>query len=116
MGPCTGEAIRWDKGTPWQIRLSPGKSYLVRYTLNVRAGDTAEDAGTILLRISPRGAFTEALPLRFSMERMAHGPQALRYVAVLRPCIGGGCGAELSLVLQTASLCVEQAVMDVAEI
>lgn len=112
-----GERIRWDSGDPALIRLDPGKAYAVQYTLNVCAMHPSEEMGTILLKQAPRGAFTETLPLRFSIERFSGRPQTLQYAAVLYPCMGRGREAELSLVMDARSpLCVEQASMDVTEI
>lgn len=110
-----GEAVRWDDRTSTQIRLDPKKSYMVRYTLNICAMSPEEETGTILLKQSPCGAFTEALPLHVTMEHPAKGPQTLQYAAVLHPRMCGEC--ELSLVLETAKpLCVERAALDVMEI
>ena len=112
-----GDDIHWSEEAPTQIRLNPGKAYAVQYTLNVCAMHPAEETGAILLRQTPCGAFTETLPLRFSMERFSGKPQTLRYAAVLYPCMENGGEAELSLVLDAKSpLCVERAAMDVAEL
>jgi hypothetical protein len=112
-----GDSIRWSDEAPTQIRLNPGKAYSVQYTLNVCAMHPSEETGAILLRQTPCGAFTETLPLRFSMERFSGKPQTLRHAAVLYPCMENGGEAELSLVLDAKSpLCVERAAMDVAEV
>ena len=112
-----GEDIRWSEEAPTQIRLDLGKTYAVQYTLNVCAMRPSEETGTILLRQTPCGAFTEALPLRFSVERFSGRSQTLRYAAVLHPSMEAGGEAELSLVLDAGSpLCVERAAMDVAEL
>ena len=108
----TGDAVCWEGPAPAQLQLAPGKSYLVQYTLNVCAASPAE--GSILLRQTPCGVFTDTLPLRFSV-----GPrhQTLQHVCVLHPRMNGGSGAELALVLNAgAPVCVEQAVMDVIEL
>ena len=113
----TGNGICWDGHVPTRVQLNPGKSYVVQYTLNVCAVYPAEGTGTICLRQSPCGAFTDTPPLRFSMERLSHGPQALHHIAVLHPCTNGVCAPELSLVLNAQTpLCVERAVMDVMEL
>lgn len=110
-----GEALRWDDRTSTQIRLNPKKLYMVRYTLNICAMSPEAETGTILLKQSPCGAFTDALPLHVTMEHPAKGPQTLQYATVLHPRMCGEC--ELSLVLETAKpLCVERAVLDVMEL
>lgn len=109
--------IRWDEQAPTQIRLNPERAYAVQYTLNVCAMSPEEAAGTILLKQSPCGAFTDALPLRFSTENPARGPQTLRYAAMLYPRANGGREAELALVLEAKKpLCVERAALDVVEL
>lgn len=112
-----GEDIRWSQDAPTQIRLNPGKAYAVQYTLNVCPMHPSEETGTILIRQTPCGAFTETLPLRFSMERFSGRAQTLRYAAVLYPCMENGGEAELSLVLDAGRpLCVERAALDVTEL
>lgn len=109
---CSGKNICWDARTPAQIQLNPGKTYVVQYTLNVCAPSSAE--GEILLRQSPRGAFTEPMPLRFSA---GSSQQTLHYVSVLHPHMSCDYSVTLSLVLDAkASLYVERAVMDVVEL
>ena len=108
----SGNGIRWDARAPAQIQLAPGKTYAVQYTLNVCATPPAE--GAVLFRQPPCGAFTDPLPLRFSV---GCAQQTLHYASVLYPCRNNGCFAELSLVLEAkAPLCVERAVMDVVEL
>ena len=112
-----GGDIQWDEQCPTQIRLNLKKTYMVQYTLNVCAMHPAEEAGTILLKQTPCGAFTETLPLRFSIERDQGCSQTLRYAAVLHPRMDRGSEAEISLALDAKSaLCVERAVMDVVEL
>ena len=78
---------------------------------------TSPEEGTILLRQSPCGAFTDAMPLHFSIGHPAHGQQTLHYVSVMHPCINNGYSVKLSLMLDAkAPLYVEQAVMDVVEL
>ena len=113
----SGKAIRWDECAPTEIYLSPGKTYTVQCTLNVRTAVPAKGTGIIFLRQSPCGMFTDALPLCFPMEDLAQGPQSLRMAAVLHPCPDCGCETYLSLVLDAKSpLCVEGAVMDIVEL
>ncbi|MCI8781594.1 MAG: hypothetical protein HFH70_13110 [Lachnospiraceae bacterium] len=89
---------------------------MIQYTLNVRAMCPAKGAGTICIRQSPCGIFTDTPPLHFSIEHLIHGSQPLHHIAVLHPCTNGGGAAELSLVLDAETpLCVERAEMDVAE-
>ena len=114
---CSGNGICWDARVPARFQLNPGKAYVVQYTLNACAAGPAEGTGTICLKQTPGGAFTDAPPLRFSMECLARGPQILRHVAVLHPRMSGVCAPELSLVLDAQTpLCVERAVMDVLEL
>lgn len=113
---CMGKNIRWDERIPSQLLLEPGRAYAVQYTLNVCARPPAEGAGTILLRQSPGGVFTDTLPLHISIDA-GGGPQTLQYAAVLHPCTGGRPDVGLSLVLESRHpLCVERAVMDVVEL
>ena len=113
----SGRDICWDGRAPEHILLTPGKTYVVQYTLNVRAVSPAEGTGRILLSQSPCGVFADTQPLCLPLQRLAHGPQTLRHVSILRPCAGRGCGAALSLVLDAqAPLCVERAVMDIAQL
>lgn len=114
---CSGRNICWDRRAPGQIQLSPGKTYVVQYTLNVCAMSPAEGTGTIFLRQSPCGAFADTQPLCLSLEHLAHGPQTLQHVCVLHPCTNSGCAVELSLVLNAKTpLCVERAAMDIVEL
>lgn len=111
----SGKGICWDERTPAQIQLDPGKSYTVQYTLNVCAASPAE--GKILIRPSPCGAFTDTLPLHFSIGCPAQRQETLHYAAVMHPCMNNGYGVTLSLVLDAkAPVCVERAVMDVVEL
>lgn len=107
-----GNSICWDGHNPAQLQLGPGKTYVIQYTLNLCAVLPTE--GKILLKQSPRGAFTETPPLHFSVR---NPQQTLHYVAVLHPCKGGECGTALSLTLEAgAPVCVERAVLDAAEL
>ena len=112
-----GSCIRWSECNPTQIRLERQRTYAIRCALTVRAMPPAKGEGVIQIRQTPCGTFTEALPLRFSLERMACDCQTLQYAAVLYPSAGGVGTAELSLVLDTRNaLCVERAVMNVMEL
>ena len=112
-----GECICWNACNPTQIRLERQNAYAIRCTLAVCAMPPAKGEGVIQIRQTPCGSFTEAQPLRFSLERMAGGCRTLQYAAVLSPCVGGIGTAELSLVLDTQNaLCVERAAMDVMEL
>lgn len=114
---CIGKGIRWEERSPAQLQLDPKKAYAVQYTLNVCAASPAEGTGTIRLKQSPGGGFSDAMPLRFSMEQLTHGSRTLRYAAVLYPQGNSGCETSVSLVLDAPkALCVERAVMDVAEL
>nr|WP_325294261.1 hypothetical protein [uncultured Oscillibacter sp.] len=112
-----GTGLCWDKQAPAQVRLNPQKTWAVQYTLDVCALHPAVEAGSILLKQTPRGAFTETAPLRFSLECGPEGPKTLQYTAVLYPCMAGGNEAELSLVLDAeAPLYVERAALDITEL
>ena len=114
---CIGKGIRWEERSPAQLQLDPKKAYAVQYTLNVCAPSPAEGTGTIRLKQSPGGGFSDAVPLRFSVEQLTHGSRTLRYAAVLYPQGNSGCETSVSLVLDAPkALCVERAVMDVAEL
>ncbi len=107
-----GDSICWEGRAPGQIQIDPGRSYAVQYTLNVCALSPSE--GTIQLKQSPGGVFTDTLSLRFSVEGSR---KTLHYSAVIHPCKGSCCGTELSLVLDAdAPICVERAVLDVVEL
>ena len=112
-----GVDICWNEHNPTQIRLDRRKRYAVRYTLSVSAMPPAKGEGTIVLRQTPCGAFTETSPLFFPMEEFAGGARTLQHAVVLYPRMGGAGEAELSLVLDTKNaLCVERAAMDVVEL
>lgn len=89
---------------------------MVQYTLNVRSMRPAAETGSILIRQTPCGAFTEPLPLYFTMDRCPNSLQTLQHTALLYPrmeCCGNM--AELSLVLESPhSICVERAILNVA--
>lgn len=109
----SGTDICWDERTPAQIQLAPGKSYTVLYTLNVCA--TSPTVGKILIRQSPCGAFTDVLPLHFSIDHPARCQKTLHYASVLHPCTNSH-NVTLSLMLDAkAPLYVERAVLDVIE-
>ncbi|MDE6455935.1 MAG: hypothetical protein K2L38_08535, partial [Dysosmobacter sp.] len=112
-----GSGLSWKEQSPDKIRLSPEKAYAVQYTLNIRRACPAGDAGAILLKQAPCGAFTEALPLYFHADRCGGQPQTLQHAAVLHPRMGRGSEAELSLVLDApGALCVERAVLNIIEL
>ena len=113
----SGRDICWDGRAPEQILLSPGKTYVVQYTVYVCAVSPAEGTGRVLLSQSPCGVFADTQPLCLPLQRLTHGPQTLHHVSILRPCADRGCGTALSLVLNAqAPLCVERAVMDIVEL
>ncbi len=114
---CLGKDIRWNECTPAQILLDPGKTYAIQYTLNACVTPPAKGPGTILLRQSSCGAFTDTLPLHVPMEDLACGPRTLQYAAVLYPRAKGGAEVSVSLALEARNpLCVERAVLDVVEL
>lgn len=110
-----GKNIRWDERAPALIQLDPGKSYAVQYTLYVCAPSPTAASGTVHLRQSPAGAFTDPLPLRFFLEHA--GPQTLQSACVLHPGENGGYEVGLSLALDAGTpLCVKRAAMDIVEL
>lgn len=110
---CSGNDICWKETCPAQVFLNPERAYLVHYTLNVCIAPPAEWTGTLVLRQSPCGSFTDPLPLRVSMEHPA-ASQTLQYTAVLYPCSKSRSEVGLSLMLEAQKpLRVERAVMDV---
>ncbi len=112
-----GAELRWNEQNPGHIFLNPGKAYVVQYTLNISTAYLAEEAGTIILKQAPCGAFMEILPLYFKTECRENWPQTLHYAAMLYPCMGRSSEAELCLVLKSPnSLYVEQAVMNIIEL
>ena len=112
-----GAELRWNEQNPGHIFLNPGKAYVVQYTLNISTAYPAEEAGTIILKQAPCGAFMEILPLYFKTECRENWPQTLHYAAMLYPCMGRSSEAELCLVLKSPnSLHVEQAVMNIIEL
>lgn len=112
-----GKDVRLDERTLTQIQLNPGRSYAVQYTLSVSAASPTEETGLILLRQAPCGVFTDVLPLYFSLEHLAHGPQTLQFSALLYPRINRGYEAGLSLLLESKTpLYVERAAMDVVKL
>jgi len=114
---CSGRDICWDGHTPGRIQLNPGKTYVVQYTLNVCAASPAEGMGRIFLRQSPCGAFADVPPRSFSLENLHQAPQTLQHVSVLHPRTSSGYPVELSLVLNAKiPLCVNRAVLDIAEL
>lgn len=112
-----GSGLCWKEQSPGKIRLSPERAYAVQYALNVRGACPAGDAGAILLKQAPCGAFTGTLPLYFRAEPCGEQPQTLQYAAVLLPRMGRGSEAELSLVLDApGALRVDRAVLSIAEL
>ena len=112
-----GAELRWNEQNPGHIFLNPGKAYVVQYTLNISTAYPAEEAGTIILKQAPCGAFMEILPLYFKTECRENWPQTLHYAAMLYPCMGRSSEAELCLVLKSPnSLYVEQAIMNIIEL
>ena len=112
-----GAELRWNEQNPGHIFLNPGKAYVVQYTLNISTAYLAEEAGTIILKQAPCGAFMEILPLYFKTECRENWPQTLHYAAMLYPCMGRSSEAELCLVLKSPnSLYVEQAIMNIIEL
>lgn len=109
----SGCGIGWDERDPAQVRLEPGKIYMVQYTLNVCAAAPVE--GAVRLKPLPCGAVSGTLPLYFSIGCPPHSRQTLHQVSVIHPCGSDGC--RISLILDAkAPVCVERAVMNVVEL
>ena len=112
-----GTELHWNEQNPDKVFVSPGKVYVVQYTLNLCTAPSAEETGCIRLGQNPGGAFTEAIPLHFKKENCENHLQTLQYTAVLYPRIGRRGAVELSLILEKPDvLHVKQAVMNIAEL
>jgi hypothetical protein len=112
-----GTELHWNEQNPDKVFVSPGKVYVVQYTLNLCTAPSAEETGCIRLGQNPGGAFTEAIPLHFKKENCENQLQTLQYTAVLYPRIGRRGAVELSLILEKPdALHVKQAVMNIAEL
>ena len=117
---CLGQkgcGIRWDEKKPALIGLDPTRAYTVHYTINVRNPCSRSGTGSVCIRLKPRNAFQDVLPLYFSARHLGCEPLTLHDSAVLFPRECPPSCTELSLVLNYKdSLFVDQASLSIAEI
>lgn len=112
-----GCAIRWNEKAPALVSLDPGKAYMLHYTINVRDTYPGASAGVIFVRITPCGAFSNVLPLCFSVNCQDNKPVTLQYSAMLFPRTCPAACADLSLLLNYRDkLFVDQASLSIVEI
>ena len=112
-----GGGIRWNKENPALADLDPGKLYALDYTINVRGPYRGDKTGAVLVRLTPCDAFSEVLPLYFSVKGLECEPLTLHYSTVLSPKEHPASSASLSLLLDHGgSLFVEQAALSLFEI
>ena len=111
-----GRGIRWSEETPELVSLDPGKTYALDYTINVRGPYHGDGAGAIFVRLTPCDAFSDVLPLYFSVKCLECEPLTLHYSTMLFPREHPATCADLSLLLNCGSLFVEQASLDMFEI
>ena len=112
-----GRAIRHNGENPALVELDPGKVYALNYTVNVRGPYCGDGAGTVSVRLTPRDAFLDVLPLHFSGSCLGREPMTLHYSTLLFPQAHPASCASLSLLLDyEGSLLVERASLSIAEI
>ena len=112
-----GCGIRWDEETPALVELDPEKIYALDYTINVRGPYCGDSAGAVFARLTPCDAFSEVLPLYFSVKCLECEPLTLHYSTVLFPQTPPAPCASLSLLLNYGgSLFVEQATLNIIEL
>lgn len=111
-----GCGIRWNEKTPALVSLDPGKAYMMHYTINVRDTYPGGSTGVIFVRITPCGAFSNVLPLCFSVNCRENKPVTLQYAATLFPQACSASRADLSLLLNYRDkLFVDQASLSIVE-
>ena len=112
-----GHGIRWDEEHPARVILDPGKTYALNYTINVRGSGCGDNTGDIWVKLTPHDAFSNVLPLHFSINGPEGAPLTLHDSALLFPQAHSGSCVSLSLLLNSDdSLFVEQASLDIVEI
>lgn len=112
-----GSDICLNEENPALVNLDPGKAYALNYTVNVRGPYHGNDAGAVLIRLTPCDAFQEVLPLYFSVNCLGCSPLTLHYSAMLFPQAHPAPCADLSLLLNYGGgLFVEQASLNIYEI
>ena len=117
---CQGQqgcGIRWDEENPAQVELDPGKAYGLNYAINLRGPYRGASAGAVCVRLTPCDAFSDVLPLYFSVRGLGRDPLTLHYSTVLFPQACPPPRAGLSLLLDhEGSLLVEQASLNIFEL
>ncbi|MBD5084541.1 MAG: hypothetical protein HDT33_05625 [Clostridiales bacterium] len=117
---CQGQqgcGIRQNEENPALVELDPGKTYGLNYTINVRGPYRGESAGAVCVKLTPGDAFSDVLPLYFSVRGLRCEPLTLHYSTVLFPQVCPSPCAGLSLLLDYGgSLFVEQASLNIFEI
>ena len=112
-----GCGICWSEESPALVDLDPGKAYALHYAVNVRGPYHGDSAGAVCVRLTPCGAFSDVLPLYFSVKGLGCEPLTLHYSTVLFPQACPPPCASLSLLLNYGgSLFVEQASLSIFEI
>lgn len=112
-----GRGIRLDEENPALVELDPVKAYGLNYTINVRGPYCGDSAGAVRVRLTPCDAFSEVLPLYFSVNGLECEPLTLHCSAVLFPQACPPPHAGLSLLLDYGdSLLVEQASLSIFEL
>lgn len=112
-----GRGICWSEESPALVDLDPGKAYALHYAINVRGPYCGDSAGAVCVRLTPCDAFSDVLPLYFSVKGLGREPLTLHCSAVLFPQMCPPPCASLSLLLNYGgSLFVEQASLSIFEI
>lgn len=112
-----GCGIGWNEESPALVDLDPGKAYALNYAVNVRGPYRGDSAGAVCVRLTPCGAFSDVLPLYFSVNGLGCEPLTLHYSTVLFPQACPPSCASLSLLLNYGgSLFVERASLSIHEI
>ena len=112
-----GQGILWNEENPARVNLDPGKTYALNYAINVRGSECGDCTGDVLVKITPHDAFSDVLPLHFSVKGPEGGPSTLHYSALLFPQACPESCAALSLLLNCEdSLFVEQASLNIFEV
>lgn len=112
-----GHGIRWDGKTPALVGLDPAKAYAVNYTISVRNPRLKIGTGSVCVKLKPRDAFQDVLPLYFSAKDLGCEPLTLHYSTMLFPRASPPPYADLSLILNYEdSLFVDQASLSIFEI
>ena len=111
-----GRGIRWDEENPAQMELDPVKAYALNYAINVCGPYRGDSAGAVCVNLTPCDAFSDVLPLNFSVRGLRCEPLTLHYSTVLFPQACPPPRAGLSLLLDYGgSLYVEQASLNIFE-